>query len=118
MDKRFEEHEHEAALMQGLKDSLVIHNLPPVQLGSGRTSVGHKFQALMHMIKIVSPTLTLLPHCARSCVVLTSDYGVEARVPTVNRKFGFESHEQCYWNSGEYRVRCDQAGGKDTSIYL
>ena len=83
MDKRFEEHEHEAALMQGLKDSLVIHNLPPVQLGSGRTSVGHKFQALMHMIKIVSPTLTLLPHCARSCVVLTSDYGVEARVPSV-----------------------------------
>ena len=31
-------------------------------------------------------------------------------------KFGFPSHEQCYWNCGEYRVRCDQAGGKDTCI--
>ena len=31
-------------------------------------------------------------------------------------KYGFPSHEQCYWNCGEYRVRCDQTGGKDACI--
>ena len=31
-------------------------------------------------------------------------------------KFGFQSHEECYWKSGEYRIRCDQAGGKDGCI--
>jgi hypothetical protein len=32
------------------------------------------------------------------------------------RKFKFESHEQCYWNCGKYRVRCDQTRGKDMCI--
>jgi hypothetical protein len=32
------------------------------------------------------------------------------------RKYGFPSHELCYWNCGDYRVRCDQIGSKDECI--
>ena len=82
-DTRFKEQKDEADLTQSLSNMLVIHKLPAIQLGAGRTTVGHKFQALMHMIKLVAPTLTLLPYCVRRTFALTSDYGVEARVPSV-----------------------------------
>ena len=32
------------------------------------------------------------------------------------QEFKFRSHEDCYWQCGEYRIRCDQAGGKDGCI--
>ena len=37
------------------------------------------------------------------------------RAETVH-KHQFESHEQCYWECGEYRVRCDQTGSRGESV--
>ena len=31
-------------------------------------------------------------------------------------KHGFGSHEQCYWGCGEYRIRCEQSGGKGECV--
>jgi hypothetical protein len=31
-------------------------------------------------------------------------------------KHKFESHEQCYWGCGEYRIACEQSGGKGECV--
>ena len=31
-------------------------------------------------------------------------------------KHEFASHEQCYWECGEYRIRCEQSGGKGECV--
>ena len=37
------------------------------------------------------------------------------RAETVN-KHQFGSHEQCYWECGEYRIRCEQSGSKGECV--
>ena len=61
----------------------MTHILPAIQLGFGRGDVGHKFVTLMHMLKLLSPKLSILPQIVQSVITLTSDYGVESAVPRV-----------------------------------
>ena len=55
MDERIKAfNEEEAGVMQTLREQLVTHNMHAVQIGFGRCSVGHKFQALMHALMLLS----------------------------------------------------------------
>lgn len=83
MELRFKHDDSELDTIARLVERLVRHVLPAVQLGFGRCEVGHKFCILMHVLKLLAPSIAKLPQLVRCLCVLTSDYGVESVVPRV-----------------------------------
>lgn len=69
--------------MSELASALKLHRLPPVLLGSGRTSLMHKLAAAMHACFLESGTKLTLQRMASDIVSLTSDLGVEFGLPAV-----------------------------------
>lgn len=63
--------------MRRLAGGLHMHRLPPVVLGSGKTSLVHKFCATMHAFFLETGTKLLLQRMTEEIVSMTTDLGVE-----------------------------------------
>jgi hypothetical protein len=60
-----------------LSSGLVLHRLPPVCLGSGRTGTIHKFCAVLHAFFLESGTTASLQCFCNELHSVTTDFGVE-----------------------------------------
>jgi hypothetical protein len=73
----------ENELMAKLRDSLVLHRMPPVVLGSGRGQTIHKFCAIMHSFFLETGTAARLQRFCGEVHTVTSDLGVEFSLTAV-----------------------------------
>lgn len=77
LDLRTASWEEELQLMAELHKGPQKMVGPTVQLGFGRATLAHKFQAIMHAFLLMSPNVAAFVELVGSVVSWTSDYGVE-----------------------------------------
>lgn len=71
-------------MLANLRRKLKFHYLPPVILGSGGTSLGHKFQAVLHsMFLEAGSSAKDLANFCNQVVTGTSDLGTEFGLPAI-----------------------------------
>ena len=69
--------EQERRTMHEMRRQLCMHRMPPVALGSGRTTVVDKFGALMHTLALEADGPTSLERMSREVASITTDMGTE-----------------------------------------
>ena len=114
---RVKDDDSEADVIVRLAERLVKHVLPALQLGFGRTDVGHNYYILMHFLELLAPSMAKLPELVRCLFTLTSDYGVESAVPrvlhlTVGEVFPYMRAND-YIGDGEEHPRGSAASNRD-----
>lgn len=67
----------EEGLMRRLDSSLRMHRTPPILLGSGKTSLVHKFCATIHAFFLEAGTKLRLEHMTGEVFAMTTGLGVE-----------------------------------------
>ena len=81
VEERILDWDKEVALMKAVRDKILVHVSPALELGSGRTKRANKIQVLVHALMLLSPCYRDIPTLARALQCAASDMGVEAGVP-------------------------------------
>ena len=66
--------------MKAVRDKIVVHISPALELGSGRTKRANKLQVLAHSLMLLSPRYRDIPTLSKAMASSCSDFGVEAGV--------------------------------------
>ena len=85
LEERLRRWDEELELMSFLQERILCHVPPPVQLGMRRGSLAHKFQAVMHILFLLSGSVDGCTQLLQSIPAWVSDYGTEIAVARVQR---------------------------------
>lgn len=73
----------EPAMLSAFSNKVFRHSAPPVAIGSGASTLGHKFHALAHALHLLTGSQSLIGALSRSVLSVTTDLGVESALHRV-----------------------------------